>query len=147
MRAIAVAVVLATAVGACGSDKGTGPAPTGLTGAWRATKAEFVSTANSSRKADLVALGGTFTMTLTSTGSFTIAGTSPGEPAFTWSGTYNASQDMISFNVNVGFSGTMEFDMALSGNTLTLTGADGEYDFNGDDVPEEAKLNLVLTRQ
>ncbi len=147
VRARAVAVALAAAVGACGSDKGTGPAPSGLAGVWRASKAEYVSAANSSTKVDVVALGGTLVLTLTSAGTFNVASTSPGEPAISWAGTYSASVDMISFNVTSGFAGTMEFDMTLNGNTLTLTGADSEFDFNGDDAPEEAKLNLVLARQ
>jgi hypothetical protein len=34
----------------------------------------------------------------------------------------------------------------LSGNSLSLTGADMEYDFDGDDVPEEADQNATFVR-
>jgi hypothetical protein len=54
------------------------------------------------------------------------------------------SQDMLSLNYA---GGEWQFDMVLSGNTLTLSGADGEYDFNDDDVDDPAKVNLVLVRE
>ena len=43
--------------------------------------------------------------------------------------------------------GETQFDLTLSTNTLTLTGGHCDFDFNGDDQGEEARLNLVLARQ
>ena len=48
--------------------------------------------------------------------------------------------------LNMGSNNQMQFDATLSGNTLTLTGADRDYDLNDDGMPEPAKLNLTLTR-
>jgi hypothetical protein len=38
-----------------------------------------------------------------------------------------------------------EFDLSRSGNTLTLTGADLNFDFGAGDVP--AKLDVVLVKR
>jgi hypothetical protein len=135
--------VLATA---CGDD-GTAPSEEQLAGTWKATKAEFVSKANSSQKVEIVALGATVTVTLTEGGAFTLVVSIPGSPVETNTGTWSASGEVLTLHFATGFIGQWEFDMSLSGNTLTLSGADAEFDVNGDDQDDEVKLNLVLARQ
>jgi hypothetical protein len=142
---VLIAALLAV-VAACGNDDGSGPSTGELSGVWRATKVELVSVANSSVKVDLVSMGAVYTLTLGTSGTFTLAGTMPGEPADTRTGTWSASSDVLTLNF-AGGSGNWQFDMELSGTTLTLSGANGSYDFNDDDQDEEAKINLVLTRQ
>jgi hypothetical protein len=48
-----------------------------------------------------------------------------------------------------GRSGNQQFDLNLNGDTLTLTGADTDYDFPNDVIngPVPAKVNLILARQ
>ena len=43
-------------------------------------------------------------------------------------------------------SGEMQFAYSLSGNTLTLTGADAEWDFDSDGAAEPAKLDVLAVR-
>ncbi len=145
-RARAAAVALVVIAGACGGG-GTAPSPTQLAGTWRATRVEYVSATNASTKLELVSSGAVYTLTLTSGGSFTFTGTHPGDDALSLAGTYQASVDVLTLNFTSGMFGTMEFDMSLNGNTLTLNGGHAEYDIDGDDQGEEVLLNLVLARQ
>jgi hypothetical protein len=132
---------------ACGGDDGSGPSESELAGTWRATKYELVSVANPSLKVDMVALGGTVTMTLSSSGAFTLVAQMPDEPAETFTGTWEASSEILTLDFVTGLSGDMQFDMSLSGNILTLSGADAEMDLDGDGQDEAAKVTIVLTRQ
>jgi hypothetical protein len=145
-RVRAAALTLIAILSACGKS-GTAPSTTELAGTWRATKAEFVNRANSSQKVELVSIGGDYTLSLTAAGSFTATITSPGKPERVLAGTYSASLDMLSLTYTSGSFGQSEFDMTLSGNTLTLTGGSSTYDVNGDGQDEETALNLVLGRQ
>ncbi len=61
-------------------------------------------------------------------------------------GTWQVSADVFTLAAS-GSTGTCQWDYTLSATTLTLTGANGEYDFNGDGVPEPAKWNMVLARR
>jgi hypothetical protein len=130
---------------ACGGDGGTGPSPETLVGTWGATKAEFVSVASPSTKVDLVAMSGTVQLVLTAAKTFTLTVTVPGAPDEVSAGTWSSS-DILSLTFTSGHAGTMQFQLNLSGNTMTLSGADAEFDFNQDGVDEPAKLNLVLQR-
>jgi hypothetical protein len=142
---ISLAVLLALA--ACGDDGGTAPDAGELTGNWRATKIEYASVANSSQKVDLTTLGVTVTLTLNAGSTYLLITTAPGQAAQTLSGTWTANRDVLTLKWTGQFSGEMQFDMALSGTSLTLSGADADYDFNGDDQDDPAKLTLVLVRQ
>lgn len=140
-------VGLALAAGvACGG--GSGPSPRSLSGKWKATTAEVVSTSNSSRKTDLVANGGTVLLVLDQGGSFALTVSVPGDPVQQSGGTWSSSVDVLTLTYTSGpNSGNSEFEMNLSGDTLTLNGADLDFDFEDDGVFEAAKLNLRLARQ
>jgi hypothetical protein len=137
-------VALLGAVGACGGDGGTGPSAASLAGTWRATQAQLVSVANPSTQVDLVAMGGTVRLVLSDAQTFTLTVLMPAEPDDITTGSWSSSIDVLTLTYG---SGSMQFDMTLSGNTLTLTGANGDYDFNGDDTDEPAKISLTLTRE
>ena len=141
-----LAAAFAVLAGACG-DGGTGPDEEELTGTWRATKMEYVSVANSSQKVDVVALGATVTLVLDSDGTYTLTTAVPGQGQEILSGTWSASTDVLTCQWSGQYSGEMQFEMSLSGDTLTLSGAHTDFDINGDDVDEEARLNMVLARQ
>jgi hypothetical protein len=146
MRRHGWALVAALAlVGGCDSDGATEP-PAGLAGTWDATKVEFVRVANPSQKIDVVPLGGALTLTLAETGTFTVLVAFPGDAPWTTAGTWQASSDVLTLNYTSGLSGTHQFDMMLSGNTLSLNGAHTEFEFV-DEVEEDALLNLVLSRR
>jgi hypothetical protein len=146
LRIASLAAAILLAAGACNDDDGTGPSPSALAGTWNATKFEYVEVANPANKIDVIPLGGTLTVVLTGAGAFTAASTFPGEAPFNAAGTWSASADVFTLNFTSGMSGTQQFDFSLSGNTLTLNGADAEFDFDDDDVDDPAKLNLVLVR-
>jgi hypothetical protein len=127
---------------ACSDD--TGPSEDELVGTWNATKFEFVSVANPNLKLDAIAFGATLMMVLHSDGTYTITTGFPGEPTETETGTWSASEDVFTLSDS---EGDMQFDMSLSGNTLTLAGADGEFDLNDDGIDEPAKVNVTLVRE
>ena len=145
---IVVASLVAAAILAPACDKnGSSPsAPTAQTleGTWRATKAEFVSVASSSKRIDVVASGATVTLAFAGNGyTFTLA--QPGQAPVVQTGSWSASSDVMTL-MRTGMSGNQQFDMTFSGNSLTLNGANALFDFNTG-VFEEAKLYMTLVRQ
>jgi hypothetical protein len=148
MRTITVVllVVLAAVAGSCGgSSSPTAPSVETLAGTWRATRAEFASAANASLKVEVISLGATLVLVLDQAGTFTQTFTPPGNPPEVTTGTWSASRDVLT--LRRGASSNSQFDMTLSGSTLTLTGGSALFDVNGDDVDEEAKLSVTLVRQ
>lgn len=129
---------------ACG-DGSVGPSAGEITGTWQATKYEYVSVADPSTSVDLIAdEDWSVTLVLASDGSYTLTQTPPGGGPQMSTGTWDLDGDVF----DVAPTGTqfrLQFDIALSGNTLRLTGADAEYEFI-ENQPEDAKLNMVLTR-
>lgn len=140
-HAVFVALVAAGAVG-CGSD-GTGPSPDTLAATWNATQAQFISVTNPAQMADVVGMGGSVALTLNANNTFTMTTMTPGHPMEQLSGTWSSSIDVLTLHHG---SGTSQFQMTHSGNTLTLTGAHGSFDVNGDDVDEEVTMNFTMTR-
>lgn len=143
-RGLVLAVAAAGAM-ACGGGDGTGPSVESLVGTWRATKAEIVSVANSSTKIDLVTSGATVHLVLTAAKAFTLTMSMPGQPDDVTIGTWSSSRDMM--RMVYGTNSAWECDMTLSGNMLTLNGADTDYDFNDDGVDEPAKWYMTLVRE
>lgn len=70
----------------------------------------------------------------------------PGEPTEVITGTWSASADVFTIRES-GSSGNQQFDWNLNGTTLTLSGANGDFDFDGDDIDEPAKVTVVLLKQ
>lgn len=148
MRIISVVVLVAlgAVAGSCGgSSSPTAPSVQTLAGTWRATRAEFASATNASVKVEMISRGATLVLVLDQAGTFTQTFTAPGGPSEVTTGTWSASQDVLT--LRRGPSNTSQFDMTLSGTTLTLTGGSALFDVNGDDVDEEAKLSVTLVRQ
>jgi hypothetical protein len=150
---IALLAVVGALVGCGGGDGGgsggnpAGASATGggLTGTWRATRAEYVSASNSSLRVDTVAQGSSLTLALEAS-SFVLTISDPGEAAGVTNGTWRSSSDTLTLSP-AGMPFSWQFDMNLSGNTLTLTGGAVEFDFNADGAFEQARLNLTLVRQ
>lgn len=135
-------VCIALALAACGGGGGTGP---DLSGTWSATRLEYASVASPATKVELVAAGGHASLVLAADKTYTVTTVLPGGAETTTSGTWTSSSDVLTLR-ETGSSGDMQFGYTLSGNTLTLTGADGEYDFDGDGTMEAAKMNIAATR-
>jgi len=139
-----LAVVMVVGLTACGGEDTTGPSSTDITGTWRATKAEFVSSATGAT-VDLVASGGSATLVLGSDHSFLLTASPVGRPAEVTTGAWKLEGDVMTVTP-AGMSFSLQFDVAFSGDRLSLTGAHVEYDVNGDGRDEEAVLNLELVR-
>jgi hypothetical protein len=135
-------IALGAALVACGDD-GDGTPGTPLYGTWQITKYEYVSVADPSLAVDLVAQGATGTVALNADASYTATITEPGSASVTTTGTWSYTQDTFTLKRS-GQSGDSQFDMVVGTNQLTLTGADTEYDFDGDGTPEPAKWNISL---
>ncbi len=154
MRAFTwMAVILAAAVGCGGGTSGgsggpggTGPSGQTLAGSWKATRAEFVSAANSSVRVEVVSMGTSLTLTLDAGGSYTQKITDPGEAGQTETGTWSATSDVLTLRPT-GMSWQIQFDMKLNGGTLSLSGGHVEFDVNGDGRAEESLAYLTLNRQ
>lgn len=152
MRVAVVALVAAAVLsGACGSSDGgsgspTGPSGSTLAGTWKATRAEFVGVANPSQRVEVVALGVSVTLVLTSGGTFTLTIVEPGVPPEVTNGSWTSSSDTLRMTPG-GMSWSWEFDMNLSGSTLALSNATFEFDVNGDDRDDQTKLSMTLVRQ
>jgi hypothetical protein len=162
MRALfATLVAVATIAAGCGGDSGssgsssggssspTSPtgstSPQGLEGTWKATKAEFISAANASKRADVVTQGTIVTLAITGS-SFVLTMADPGKPPTVTNGTWTSTRDTMSLKPN-GVTWSWQFDMTQSGNNLTLNGASVEFDFAANGVFEQAKLYMTLVRQ
>lgn len=137
-------VASALAVVAC-SGGGSGVPPAEMVGTWNVTRYELVSTSSSTTKVDLISLGGSATLAMKADGTYQMAMQAPGQPAESPTGTWSLSTDVLTTTQD-GMAGNMQFDYTLSGSTLTLTGADSQWDFNGDGVDEPAKLNIAAVR-
>lgn len=147
MRIVVASLIAAAILAPACDENGSSPsAPTAQTleGTWRATKAEFVSVASSSKRIDVVASGATVTLAFAGNGyTFTLAQT--GQAPVVQTGSWSASSDVMTL-MRTGMSGNRQFDMTFSGNNLTLNGANALFDFNTG-AYEEAKLYMTLVRQ
>lgn len=140
---------MAVSCGGDGGDAGTPASPstlTSLTGAWKATRAEFVNASNSSVRVEIVGLGTTLTLTLESGGAYTQKIVDPGQAGQTTTGTWTASKDTLSLKP-AGMTWEIQFDMTLSGSTLTLNGGHVTFDVNGDGREEETLAYFTMARQ
>jgi hypothetical protein len=148
-RFAALAALAALAVSLACGDGGNGPSRDQFAGTWDATKLEFTNVANTSEKVDVIAdLSGTFVIVLESNGTYQATATVPGQPVENTTGTWSVSSDVLTIK-ETGVSFNLQFNWSLSGNTLTISGADSEFDFtdNGVDDPVQAKVSAVLVKR
>ncbi len=143
LGALALAAVLISGLACDGGGGSLGPPKADLTGTWRATSSIYVSEAAPPQSVDLVTLGATVTLVLDANNTFTYTMTPAGGTPSVVTGTWQASADVFTL-VASGSTGNWQWNYTLSATTLALTGANGEYDFNGDATAEPAKWNLVL---
>jgi len=150
---LTVAVLLCLA---CGDDNGGGssggggstvaPTATGLPGTWKATRAEFVNATNSSQRMEIVSMGTSLTLTFDSSGGYTQKIVDPGQAGQTTTGTWTATKDVLTLQAS-GMTWNVQFDMTLSGSTLTLNGGHMAFDVNLDGKDEETLAYFTMARQ
>lgn len=147
-----LAMAVAASTFACGGDGDNGTDPpdgitlTDLVGTWDATQVEYQSLDNPLIRFDLVALGGSLTLTVEANGDYTATIQPPGEQPDTETGSVTLEGNLIELVVD-GVPESVEFDFTLVGNTLTMVTEDEEFDFDGDDIDDPARLTLVLVRR
>jgi len=138
------AVAVAAAV-ACGDS--TGVTVSDITGTWSASSAVFTNLANSSEQFDLIADGGgTITATFSADGSYSISITVPPDPAELDVGTVDVRGDTLTL-AESGQGSPTDFIASVSGNTLTLTTDEEEYDFDDNGTDDPARLRVVFQKQ
>ncbi|HEU4335342.1 MAG TPA: hypothetical protein VFT32_12680 [Candidatus Eisenbacteria bacterium] len=140
---VIVATVLSLVATGCGKDDEVGPKPDELTGFWHATKLEYVSKANPATRVDVIALGGAATLAIRIDHTVEWIITESGSAPDTTTGTWSLDGDLFQVTPT-GSPWSWTWDVSLSGGTLALSGADVEYDFDGDDLLEDADQNVVL---
>jgi hypothetical protein len=143
IRFFAIALMGAAAI-ACGDDDDA-PSNESVSGTWSIAKFEYVNAANTAERVDLVAQGLSGTVNLNDNGQYTATTTEPGFDPETVTGTWSYTADTFSLT-ETGNSFTWVFNLDVGDDVLTLTGADTEFDFDGDDVPEPATWNITLER-
>ena len=145
-RCMLLLTLIASLATSCDDDDPSGPAAPSLVGTWNLTAIELVSVANSSIQVDLMDEGVTGSLALEGDGDFVLSVIDPVEGPESFTGTWSMT-DVLTLEHDAGqFVGEWQFDVTLTGNTLRLTGADAEFDFNDDGVEDPAKLNITGTR-
>jgi hypothetical protein len=108
--------------------------------------AEFSDRANPTLRIEVVSQGVSIVLVLNAGGTFTLTTIVPGIAPEVSTGTWTATSDVLTLRP-AGISGDTQFDMTLSGDTLALRGGHVLFDVDGDDVDEEAALDMTLARQ
>ncbi|MEJ2482317.1 MAG: hypothetical protein P8049_04145 [Gemmatimonadota bacterium] len=134
-------------VASCGDDdSSTGPVSEGLVGTWDATAIQLTSVANPANVVELISQGANGRLVLEADGGFGLSVGIPGEPTEFGNGDWGAT-DVLTLDFGDGdIQGVWQFDIDLNGNTLQLSGADTEWDFDDNGTEDPAKLNLTLVR-
>lgn len=149
MRAAALALVLMLHPG-CGEDKAVGPKPTEITGLWTVTKDEYVNKANPALVVNRISPDSIATCAINADKSWVfILRRAGGHAPDTTIGTWSLDGDEFHVVPTETPFVTWAWGVNLSSNTLTLTGADMWFDFNGDSnyqVEEEAKNNRAMVK-
>jgi hypothetical protein len=138
----ALALVLMTAC----SDA-TGVEPADLAGTWTASSIVFTSVEDGTVTADLVTDGATLTLVFGADNTFTLTFTEPQEDDEVDTGTYIMTGSTLTLSDSIELT-TDTYVIARDGDTMTLTVADEEYDFddNGETPKDDATLVVTLTR-
>ena len=141
---VTVGMAMAGVVLGAAACSDSGPSADSFLGTWSATQMEFTRTANPAETVEIIGDGATFKITFAADSTWQAVLTAPGMQPDTSSGTWAASIDVLTI-VTTGMSGEQQFDYVLSGTTLTLSGANTDWDFGSGD--EAATLSITLTKQ
>ena len=144
-RTVTAVLLLAGSLTACSNDNKVGPKASDITGNWIATKIEYVSKAAPATRVDLIASGGAGTMAINADKSFVFVMAESGEPPDTTTGVWKIDGEMFEVTPT-GMPFSWSWKAVLAGNALTLSGAAMEYDFDGNNVMEQAEQNTALVR-
>ena len=127
----------------CGDS--TGVEVDDLAGLWTASSVVFTSVADPAVSVDIVTEGATVTLTLGADGSYTLVITDPVDPTETESGSYVAAGSTLTLS-ETGTGSPEPFTIVRSGDSMTLTDTNDDFDFNDDQAETDAILVITLSR-
>lgn len=137
-----VLVLLALLPVGCGKDTLEAPQPENLTRSWHLTSCEYRHETNAALHVDLVAEGWVIDLYINDNGHFRYTWTPPGGSEQYWDGTWSIAGQIVSLTRD-GYGFSWQFTAEVGETSLTLRGANAEYDFDGDGTPEPAIWNLA----
>jgi hypothetical protein len=144
-RRIWTVLLAMAALAACGDDDNEAPPVDDLTGTWSITRFEYVSQADPDVRVELIEQGGAGTVTLAANGTYTATITFPGEAPAQATGTWSYTADTFTLR-DAENAFDWVFALEVGTDTLILTGADAEFDFDDDEIDDPADWNLTLVR-
>ena len=119
--------------------------PGSLAGTWNAISYAFINKADLSEAVDLVGRGASLTITFTSDGNYTWDFRDVDGETTSVSGMFTTDDPLLTFS-DVG-GGTPEPFLAVrEDDNLSLATGNAEFDFDGDDVLEDAQWQIFLLR-
>jgi hypothetical protein len=139
-----IALPLALLLLACGDP--TSIDTGGLAGTWNAASYSFIMKSDTGVVANLVPRGASYTITFTSGGDFNYTYQDPDGMTVTKSGTYTTEDPLLSLLAS-GETEPEQYYAIRSDDILTLRTGLVVYDFDGDQIPEDAELRIFLERQ
>ena len=127
---------------------GTNTSIAAISGNWNATKAVFGNTSGPVMETDVVANGGTVSLSIQSNGRFTITVAEQGKPAEIDTGRMGFDEDLLVVSFDDDPEEFEFFGINHIEPNLTITGGNGSagYDFNGDGVDEPADVDFEFVR-
>lgn len=141
---IGVALSAALVLPGCNKDAVEPPSVENFARAWHLTSCEYRHETNSAVHVDLVAQGWTIDLYINDNGMFLYAWTPPGGSQESYGGTWAVDgQAVVLTREGSGFS--WEFIAQVKEESMTLTGAHAEWDFDADGTPEPAIWSMAGT--
>jgi hypothetical protein len=141
-------IVVPVTLLAIGCGNVTGPIaidPGSLAGTWNARSYGFINKANLSEAVDLVGRGASLVITFTSDGNYTWDFQDVDGETTSVSGTFTTDDPLLTFS-DVGEGTPEPFFAVRNDDNLKLATGNAEFDFNEDDVLEEAQWEIFLVR-
>jgi hypothetical protein len=129
----------------CSSTSAPAIDPGALAGTWNARSYGFINKANLSEAVDLVGRGASLVITFTSDGNYTWDFQDVDGETTSVSGTFTTDDPLLTFS-DVGEGTPEPFFAVRNDDNLKLATGNAEFDFNEDDVLEEAQWEIFLVR-
>lgn len=130
----------------CSDDPVEPPSVENFARSWSLTSCAYRSNANPALSADLVGSGWAINLFVNDNGRLRYAWTPPGgEPDF-WDGSWSVDGGALVVTRD-GFGFSWEFEARVQEASMTMSGAQAEYDFDNDGTPEAATWNLAGTTE
>lgn len=134
-------LALALIPAGCNKETIEPPSVENFARAWHITSCEYRHQTDGARQVDLIDDGWTVDFYVNDNGAFFYVWTPPGGEQQSFSGTWTTQGEIVSLTRD-GADFSWEFKAKVGEETMTMTGAHAEYDFDNDGTPEPAIWNL-----